>query len=111
MKAWTYIIALLLYGIAVFFGTRSALSQEFQQTAVMCMPVEVLVKTASQRGELIHKHGDVFPDPKQSPYKIILFFNKDDGQFTVAAVNKETGRACILAAGYNWMEAEKKPNG
>lgn len=89
---------------SVLFGmfAYAAPAQEARQTQVLCMPFEVLVRTAAQRGEHPAVTGDVFPDTKQSPFALMLFLNKDNGEFTFAGVNRETGSACVLAAGYNW---------
>lgn len=103
------VFALIVYGLAVFFTARAALSQQATRSTVLCMPVEVLYRTTKARGEEYFAAGDVLKNPEASQYKIVLFFSKKDKQFTIAALNKARRSACVLAAGYKWEELEKPP--
>ena len=95
----------------VLFGmfAYAAPAQEAQQTQVLCMPFEVLARTTAQRGEKPAVTGDVFPDTNQSPFALMLFVNKENGEFTFAGVNRQTKTACVLAAGYNWKPVPPLP--
>jgi hypothetical protein len=102
----TYMVVfVVLFGIFAW----AAPAQERRQTQVLCMPFEVLVRTAAQRGEHPAVTGDVFPDTNQSPFALMLFVNKDNGEFTFAGVNRQTKTACVLAAGYNWKPVPPLP--
>ena len=93
--------ALVFVILAGMFAV-AAPAQEARTAQILCMPFDVLVKTTAQRAEHPAMTGDVFPDTKQSPFMLMLFLNKEDGQFTFAGVNRATRTGCVLAAGYNW---------